>query len=248
MTRFDDVLENCLHDLASGVSTLDECLLHYPEHALQLKSLLQAAVRLEQGRTVQPSAAFKARTRAKLTSHMQANPRRSIHTPLMFWRLATGLAVIMLALLGTGTVYAQSAFPGDYFYAWKLASERAWRMVSPDPVGIDIVIANRRIDEMNVFANDSIRRAQALEGYREVVARLESELDAETLKQILPVIEIEQEPIEEPEQPILTPTIAITETSPQQPEGTGIPLPSLPDPPVSIPKIIPTIQIPPPIQ
>jgi hypothetical protein len=153
--------------------------------------------------------------------------------------------VVTLTLLAAGTAYAQGAFPGDSFYQWKLASERAWRAISPDPLGTDIAIANRRIDEMNMFANDPTRWAQALAGYLEVVTRLESELDAETLKLILPVIEFTQEPVEASEQSILTPTV--TETATQQPEGATTPVPPLPEPSASIPKIIPTIQIPPPI-
>lgn len=245
MNEFDQILDKCMDDLASGASTLDECLLRYPEHAARLESVLQTAIMLEQGRNVKPSAAFRARTRAKLTLHMQANPRGNNRAAFTFWKFAAGLAVITLTLLATGTAYAQSAFPGDSFYQWKLASELAWRAVSPNPLATDIAIANRRIDEMNMFSNDPARRAQALQGYQEVVKRLESELDTETLNRILPLIEITQEPGEASEQPSFPP--AITETATQQPEGVVTPLPPLPEPPVTIPKIIPTIQIPPPI-
>lgn len=246
MTDFDQILDACLDELASGASTLDECLIRYPEHAAQLKPLLWTAVRLEKGRSLQTSAAFKARARAKLTQHMQAYPRKKMrNAPFMFWKFATGLAAILLALLITGTAYAQSALPGDSFYAWKLTSERIWREVSPDPVRTDIGIANRRINEMNQFADDPVRRAEAMEGYLEVVTRLKSELDAETLKLILPFIETQQEPFDESQQPALTPTVPVTETPTQQPENTLVPMP-LPNPDFPLPKIIPTIQIPPP--
>jgi len=248
MTDFDKILDDCLNNLASGASSVDECLLRYPQHASLLEPLLRTAVRLEQGRALKPSVAFKARTRAKLTQHMQANPSRKVsRAPFMFWKFATSFAVILLALLITGTAYAQSANPGDSFYSWKIASELVWRAVSPDPVRTDINIANRRIDEMNKFPNDPVRWAEAWEGYLEVVTRLESELDADTLKSILP-IELEQEPIEVPQQPVSTPTVPMIEIPTQTPEGTIIPLPSLPEPNQPIPRIIPTIQIPPPIR
>ena len=237
MTDFDDVLETCLQDIARGASTLDECLIRHPEHADQLKPLLQTALDLSKGRSIRPSSAFKARTRAKLTLHMQANPRGHTKAGFVFRRLATGLAVITIALLATGTAYAQSALPGSLFYPWKLTSEQIWRAVSPDHVRTDIAIANRRIEEMNAVSDDPVRFAEALQGYQEVVTRLESELGTETLEQLLPAIEGYQEP-GEGSQPLF----------PIQPQNTSLPPTGIPEhPPTSIPKIIPTIEIPSPI-
>lgn len=242
MNDFERVLENCLGELESGASTLDDCLLRHPEHAAQLKPILLTAMRLDRGHAVKPSTAFKARARAELTLHMQANPRRKARTGFVFWKLATGFAVLMLALLVTGTVYAQSALPGDVFYPWKLASENVWRALSPDPVAVDIAIANRRIDEMNALADDPARWAEAYEGYLETVNRLRSELDAKTLEEILPRIEFEQNLFEDPGQPIPTQT-----PDGSLPAGTDIPIPSIPIVPTAIPDIIPTIEVPPTI-
>ncbi|MBI2330819.1 MAG: hypothetical protein HYU84_01340 [Chloroflexi bacterium] len=189
MNNFDEILDRCLGDLTTGASTLDECLIRHPEHAIQLRPLLQTAIRLERARGVRPSTAFKAVARAKLTMHMQAHPRRSMGIQSPFWKYAAVFAALILALLVTGTAYAQYALPGDLFYEWKLASENAWRMISPDPVKTDIAIANRRINEMNAVADDPVLMAQALENYLEVKTRLEGELDAEVLNQILPDIE-----------------------------------------------------------
>jgi hypothetical protein len=245
MTDFDEILDRCLDEIASGASNLDECLLRHPEHAAQLKPLLESAAHLHQGREVRPSAAFKARTRAQLTLHMQAHPRAKVRSGFVFWRLTTSLAVIILALLSTGTVYAQGALPGDPFYEWKRASEHVWRAVSPDPVGTDIALANRRIDEMNAVSEDPVRKAEALEGYWDVVTRLESELDAETLKNILPVVDVEQSPLKDSKDdsklpaptPTSMPTPVSAETAIQQTEIIETPLPQLPE-------IIPTIEIP----
>lgn len=242
MTEFERVLETCLHDLDRGASTVDQCLARHPEHAAQLKPVLLAAARLEHGRSVHPSSAFKARARARLTGHMRAHPRTDVRFGFPFVRLAAGIAVLALALLTTGTVYAQSALPGEVFYNWKLASEKIWRTVSPDPLGADIAIANRRIDEMNAVADDPIRREQALKGYIEVVDRLRSELDAEMLEGILPVIE----PVEEAEEVVPAPSPAATVTpQPRTADTPSLPLPeSLP---TEAPAIIPTIVFPPPL-
>lgn len=240
LTEFERALEECLRDMEGGASSVDQCLARHPNHAAQLKPILLAAAHLEQGRDIQPSPAFKARARAKLTQHIQAHPRGRARFGFAFMRLATSLTVIMLALLTAGTVYAQSALPGDLFYEWKLASELAWRAVSPNPVATDIAIANRRIDEMNAVADDPIRKAQALEGYLEAVNRLRSELDAETLEQILPEIDS----IEDVEQSTPAPSPEATATP--QPEIIGTPLPTLPEiVPTEAPQIIPTIVFPP---
>src|SRR5574341_2580908 len=115
MTEFEQVLEQCLGDLEGGATSVDQCLARHPEHAAHLKPILSIAAGLAQGRTLEPSAAFKARARAKLTLHMQAHPHKTARSGFAFWRLAASLAMITLALLAAGTTYAQSALPGDLF-------------------------------------------------------------------------------------------------------------------------------------
>lgn len=236
MTEFEGIVEQCLLEMEQGAATADDCLARHPKHAAQLKPVLLTASLLTRGRGVQPSAAFEARARAKLTLHMQAHPRGRSQPGFMFKRFATGLIVVLLALLTTGTAYAQSALPGDLLYDWKLTSERAWRAVSPDPVAADIAIANRRISELNVVADDPRLRAQALEGYHEVVTRLESELDAQTLERILPVMD----PLEDSEQPTPIPTNPSATESSNTTEPSALPERIQ----TVIPEIIPTIQLP----
>jgi hypothetical protein len=247
MTDFEKILEQCLDDLELGASNVDECLARHPKHSAQLRPILLATERLAQGQTVRPSAAFKARARARLTQHMQSHPRKRAWFNFAFGRLATNLAIVVLTLfIVTGTVYAQAALPGDMLYAWKLGSERIWRAVSPDPVQTDIAIANRRMAEMNAVADNPVLKAEAWRGYQEVLTRLESELDAETLEEILPVIEVEQEPVDNPAQPGPTPLLHITVTP--QPVSTNLPVPTVAIfPPTSLPTIEPTVLIPLPI-
>lgn len=248
MIDFDEILEKCLDELADGASTVDECLVRYPEQATQLKPLLLTAARLQSGRVVQPSAVFKARARAKLTLHMQEHPRARARSRSSFLRLAASLAALLLALLVTGTAYAQGALPGDPFYGWKLTSEYAWRTISSDPANVDLIIANRRIDEMNAVSDDPARKTQALKGYQEVVDRLKSEVDANTLERILPKIEVEHKPTPESMPSVPSPIVNVTATP--QPESTPTQLSDFPQvhPTVSKPKLIPTIEIPPPMR
>lgn len=188
MSDFELTLDDCLAQIASGASSLDECLARYPEHAALLKPLLQTAALVERGQTVVPSPAFKSRMRAQLYAHMDAHPRRRAWTFSPVWRVAVSLAVLIAVFLVTGTAFAQGALPGQTLYAWKLSSEQVWRAVSPDPVGVDLSLAERRVDEATIVAASPERKAQALNGYLEVLARLKSEEEAGNKERILSVL------------------------------------------------------------
>lgn len=258
MTEFEQVLQECLHDLERGASSLDECLNRHPGHAQQLRPILLANAYLERGRQMQPSGAFKARVRAKLTQEMQAYPQKSTRSGLLFMRLATSFAVIVLALLITATAYAQSALPGDLFYGWKRASENVWRAVSPDPVGTDLMLADRRVDELIAVANEPALRSQVWAAYLEVISRLRSEMDAENAARILSALnsqleelnssgilvpQPDQDVLPQLDEPTLNPT-TIPLLTPELPQIAPTDLPQI-DPTVEVPTIpVPTIGIP----
>ncbi len=267
MTEFEKVLQECLLALESGDANLGECLNRYPTYALALEPILLTSLDLERGREARPSAAFKARVRAKLTREMQAHPRRSVRFHFMFMRLATNLAVILLALLSAGTAYAQSAMPGNPFYPWKLISENAWRMVSPDPVGTDLAIADRRAAELIAIGNNAEQRTQAVDAYLEVLARLELEMNAENEARIRLALNAqieelnksgiflpqpEQNILPQLEEPTVVPTVTpflipeIPQVNPTLPISIATPGPveeTVQEPPTDLPKIVPTIPV-----
>jgi hypothetical protein len=272
MTEFEKILEQCLLDLEMGIANVDECISRYPGHALQLRPILLTHTSMERLGEARPSAAFKARVRARLTQQMQAHPRKSRQFNFAFMRLALNLAVIVVALLVAGTAYAQSALPGDAFYSWKLASENAWRAVSSDPVGADLAIAARRMDELIAVRNDTVLHAQALEAYLEVAARLKSEMSVENEALILQTLDSQIEELKEsgihvpqiidedllPQldepsptlvEPIMTllPVTEIPQVNPTSlAPAVASPLPTEPPQviPTDPPEIIPTIQVP----
>ena len=171
---------------------------------------------------------------------MQAHPRKSRQFNFAFMRLAVNLAVIVLALLVAGTAYAQSALPGDAFHGWKLASENAWRAVSSDPVGTDLAIAERRVDELIAVSNDPVLRSQALEAYLEVTARLKSQMDAGNEARILLALDSQIEELNESGIPV--PQIIDEDVLPQLDEPSPIlvePIMTLP-PVTEIPQVNPT--------
>lgn len=268
MTEFEEILQECLQDLERGRSSMDECLNRHPQYARQLEPILLASASLQQAGQARVSEAFKARVRARLIEQMHEHPRRPARSSFPFMRLAVGLAVVLFALLATGTAYAQSALPGDSLYAWKLTSERAWRALSPDPVGTDLAIAARRVEELSAVREDPALYAQTLDAYLEVTSRLRSELgpDEERVARFLSALDAQVEqltlsgslPDESDQQagPAAgEPTSTATATPQpllQTPEAISTALPSLAptlelsEPTVQAPaEILPTIQKPP---
>jgi hypothetical protein len=169
------ILEDCLQRLDQG-ETLQACLSHYPEQAGEIKSLLGAAARLQEQVQVRPSAAFRARTQAQLYAHMNTHPQPSHKwrkLPFSVPRLSFALAVLLLAFMLTGTAFAQSALPGAAFYSWKLTTEQIWRAVSPDPLGVDLSLAERRVDEIVAVDGNATAQEISIEGYQHVLNELE---------------------------------------------------------------------------
>lgn len=260
---FDQALDDCAGRIASGESNLDECLRWYPEYAAQLKPLLQTAIQVERGRGLKPSADFKARGRSQLMAHIRAHPRQrswgtAFSTPSLAWRLGTALAVLILVFFITGTVFAQNALPGQALYGWKLSSEQVWRGVSPDPVGVDLALADRRANEIAAESSDAVRQAEAVNGYQEVLSRLTSETTRENSGRIVNALKVHQKEfsaagVAVPElesllssPPGLPPSMPTTQSSPDK-KGTNKTF-ETPGPPKSTPasedNLVPTHLVP----
>jgi hypothetical protein len=190
--ELETILDICLSQIKDGESNVDECLALYPEQATELEPLLKAATKLSRGREVVPDPAYKARTRAKLSIYMQQNPQRKRVSPV-FWRLAIGIATMLLAFLATGTSFAQSALPGDQLYTWKLTSEDVWRMTSNDQLGVDITLSNRRVNELVVVSQDQMRRARAMESYEKLLLKFKAAKNEKDRSRIMPVLRTQHE-------------------------------------------------------
>lgn len=185
--ELETVLDICLSQIQDGESDIDECLALYPEQAVQLEPLLKAATKLSRGREVIPDAAYKARTRAKLSIYMQQNPQRKRVSPI-FWRVAIGAMTMLIAFLATGTSFAQSALPGDQLYDWKLTSENVWRMTSSDQLGVDLTLSDRRVHEIVVVSGNQIRQQRALENYQKLLVKFNETKNEKARARILPVL------------------------------------------------------------
>lgn len=202
-TNLETILDVCANEIAEGRASLDDCLRRYPEHAAQLKPLLTAATLLSRARAVVPDPAYKARARAQLTIHMQQHPQRRRVSPI-FWRFSIALATVMLLFLASGTAFAQGARPGDALYNWKLTSEYVWRMTSADPLGVDLALADRRMNELvwAVRSGDELRQERAMQRYEKVLLKLYQGTNERDRARILPALQSQYEMLVEAGVPV----------------------------------------------
>ena len=177
MNDFDSIFDESWSQIESGESTVDEILARHPEHRAQLGPLLRVASKLAGTKDVAvPSPSFRARNRAQLNRYMYENPQMKRVSPL-FWRMTITLVSLLLAFIVSGTVFAQSALPGDAFYDWKRSSESAWRIVSPDRLGTELNLSNRRVHELVALPGNEIGRERVLEDYLRLLVSFENEKD-----------------------------------------------------------------------
>ena len=191
--EYDAIIETCIEQIATGASSLEECLVRYPEYADELEPILIAATRLRRVRNVKPPPFLRGRIRAKIKQSIEESPRRKRGLPNFFWRMALNVGVLLITLVMTNTALAQSALPGESLYHWKLTSEDVWREVSGDPLGTDLRLADRRLNEYMAVSNDETRRARVLVGYNELLTRFQAEEDEADRQRILMALKSQQD-------------------------------------------------------
>jgi hypothetical protein len=124
---------------------------------------------------------------------MQNNPRRKRGLSNYFWRMALNVGVLLITLLTTNTVLAQSALPGEGLYRWKLSSEHVWRVISPDPLATDLRLADRRVDEYVAVSRDETRRSRALSEYNHLLVRFQAEENETNRERIIAKLKSQQD-------------------------------------------------------
>ena len=191
MNELELALDDCLQRMMGGAS-LSDCLSRYPGRAAELKPMLEVAVGMARGQDIRPWRSYKIRARSRLMDYWQAHPRkRSVFSPLAL-RLTSAIAVALAILMLAGTAYAQNALPGQPFYGWKVASEKAWRAVAPNQVAVDLSIANRRADELTAVVQQRggmDRQEQALQDYYQSLQQLQSDANPSDQGQIMQALE-----------------------------------------------------------
>ena len=159
----DKILANCIDEIRSGKSTIEDCVSRNPEIGDELRSLLEIASSLKPD-AVTPSSEFKQRARLHLEAQMRPTPAK---VPDRFWRwpelaparilVAILVAVWVLVVAGGGTVYAaQNSLPGDTLYPLKTGVENLQLSLTFGTIAkanLHLELAQKRIDEVTQEVN-----------------------------------------------------------------------------------------------
>lgn len=159
-----DILESSLQDLENGIG-IEDILARFPDHAKELRPILNAALQAKHKAAPAPAPAVMARSRARLmqkTTELQQGkraPRK--HAIPLFQRMAISFTVTATLLLsGTSLVSASStALPGQNLYPVK----RSWENIQlfftfneEKRSILEMEFEGERLDEIHeLFADDS---------------------------------------------------------------------------------------------
>ena len=165
MNRKEEVLSRCIDEVLSGRSTVEDCLLRYPELRNELRPLLEIALSIQPPK-VAPSPEFRSRLRRRLLDVMapaEAYQGRKEVTHGWFSSLLSvrmvAVSLLAFVVLSTGTVSvfaSQSSLPGDMLYPVKVGVEKLQIAVTSNPEDkayLHLKLAQRRIDEVTTQVN-----------------------------------------------------------------------------------------------
>ena len=157
MTEIYDILETCLQELDKGAE-VESLLSRIPEHAKELRPILEASIHARRMAVSAPSLEVLRRSRAKIVQRTaelrksKSNPRKRA-IPI-FQRLAISIVLAALFLIsGTGLVRASSAaLPGENLYPVKRSWEGLRLFFTFDAVqrtSLENEFENERLEEVS---------------------------------------------------------------------------------------------------
>ena len=159
----EEILANCIEEVRSGKSTVEDCIKRYPALGKELRAMLEIAVSIKP-EEASPSAEFKARARLHLFDEEKQPAAVKTTNHFRNWFALTPvkvtasvlLVLLIFAAVGSGTVYAaQSSTPGDILYPVKTGAENIQLTLTTSPVAkarLYLQLAQKRINEMTVQA------------------------------------------------------------------------------------------------
>jgi hypothetical protein len=129
--EIENILDECLERILVNGETVEQCLQSYPEHAVELKPLLETVMTANVVSSIQPGPEFRNRARYQLqTAFRNMELKKSRHFFSWEWQprwvTATVTIALVLLLSSGGTVAAAAgSMPDDTLYPVKLATEQA---------------------------------------------------------------------------------------------------------------------------
>ena len=170
-----DILETCLSEIEQGVD-VDTVLFRHPEHADELRPILEASVKARAMAAAQPSADVVRRNRAKVMQRaaemreVRVKPSSSRVWLASLRRLAVTLAVVMVLFVsGTGLVGASAnTLPGDNLYPVKRTWEDVLVFFAFDPQQREVLEfehENERLEELTELLAEGRSEQVGFSGY-----------------------------------------------------------------------------------
>jgi len=162
MNNVYEILEICLQEIENGVD-IDSVLFRYPEHAEELRPMLEVSVHAKSIASPEASADVIRRNRSKVLQHAAQMREAKAPSARRLWSVPLRRALVTLIVVGvlfissTGLVRAASTtLPGDNLYPVK----RTWEDVNilftfnvQTREALEVEHENERLDELkNVFA------------------------------------------------------------------------------------------------
>ena len=175
MSKLDLALEDCLVRMDQEGESFEDCLSRYPEFAAELKPLLLAAHQVRDARQPNASPKFKSKLRSDLLAHAHSHQPQAGWRNTPTFRYAVSFAVLMLAMVTSGTALAQRALPGDILYSWKLGSESVWRSFQKNEVGVDLALVQRRLEELKAVKGHQELEVIGIQAYGNVLEHIGSQ-------------------------------------------------------------------------
>ncbi len=155
--EFDTILDECLESILGGES-VRACLERHPDHAEELRPLLETAFQAKDAADVAPRPEFRQEASRQFQQALHDLPVRKAIATFSFrhWWVSAVAVLAVIILGGGGTVFAAtSAQPDNFLYSVKLATESVRISLAGSDQGkaeLYAQFAARRVDEIIAMA------------------------------------------------------------------------------------------------
>jgi hypothetical protein len=182
--RFEEALEECLAALARGQSTVEECLVLYPDLAAELEPLLHTVCRLKDGYAVDPSPLYAQVARERFLAAMarRRQTRLAARPVRPFWRwvpAALGSAALVAFAAWAGVLALSGG--GGGFEESGISVAKVPEISTPEPVVSDIQQQVAKVEanlaEIRARADSGAVEPVAIQQLKQETAKLVDSLD-----------------------------------------------------------------------
>ena len=150
-----DTLNNCFEKMLAGDESIESCLARYPEHALELKPLLETMKAARAASNLSPDLSFRARARYEFRSalydSMSAKKRPALSGRWRWATIASTAGVLLLTSAGGVVAASSGSMPGQALYQVKRTIENVQLTMTPSQAAkarLYATLADRRVSEI----------------------------------------------------------------------------------------------------